>query len=180
MAGKTERTEVLTLPNIVSASRLVLVIAFVMNKAIAVRLVVLIVASLSDFLDGWIARRTRSASRLGALIDPIADRLFVLGVVVTYVVGGHLAIWQALVIMFRDVMSVIGWFVARRVSWLRPITFRARIAGKLVTVFQLAVFIAVLVAPAAVNRLVLIVAVLGLVATTDYTLMLWRERVRLP
>lgn len=178
MARKNETTRVLTLPNIISGSRLFFVIGFVMMEAVPVRLTLLAIASLSDFLDGWIARTTGTSSRLGALIDPIADRLFVLGVVVTYVVGGQLAIWQALIIMFRDVMSVIGWMVARQVSWLRPITFRARVAGKLVTVFQLATFVAVLVLPAAVNRLVMVVAVLGIAATVDYTLMLWRERIR--
>ena len=178
MARASDTSNVLTLPNLVSTSRVLLAIGFVAIDAVPVRLALLGAASITDFLDGWIARRTKAASRIGALIDPIADRLFVLGVVVSYVMGGQLAFWQAVAIMFRDVMSVIGWFVARRVSWLRPITFRARIVGKLVTVFQLATFIAVLVAPPWVDALVLIVAVLGVIATVDYTLMLWRERVR--
>ena len=178
MARASDTSNVLTLPNLVSTSRVLLAIGFVVIDAVPVRLALLGAASITDFLDGWIARRTKAASRIGALIDPIADRLFVLGVVVSYVMGGQLAFWQAVAIMFRDVMSVIGWFVARRVSWLRPITFRARIVGKLVTVFQLATFIAVLVAPTWVDALVLIVAVLGVIATVDYTLMLWRERVR--
>ncbi|BAH39647.1 MAG TPA: CDP-alcohol phosphatidyltransferase family protein [Gemmatimonas aurantiaca] len=178
MARASDASRVLTLPNIVSTSRVALAIGFVAVDAVPVRLALIGAASITDFLDGWIARRTQAASRIGALIDPIADRLFVLGVVLSYVIGGELAIWQAVAIMFRDVMSVIGWFVARRVSWLRPITFRARIVGKLVTVFQLATFIAVLLAPRWVDALVIVVAVLGVVATVDYTLMLWRERVR--
>lgn len=171
---------ILTLPNLISASRIVWAIAFLVSESIKLRLTLLVVASLSDFLDGWVARRLQIVSRLGALIDPIADRLFVASVVVSYLVGGHLSWWQALAVMFRDIMSVTGWFVARNVSWLRPITFRARLAGKLVTVFQLAAFIAVLVLPAWVSVLVLLVAILGLIATTDYTLMLWRERLRSP
>ena len=180
MARASDKSRVWTLPNIVSTSRVAMAIGFVVFDAVPVRLALLGAASVTDFLDGWIARRTQAASRIGALIDPIADRLFVLGVVISYVMGGQLALWQAIAIMFRDVMSVIGWFVARRVSWLRPITFQARLVGKLVTVFQLATFVAVLLMPDWVNRLVVLVAVLGVVATIDYTLMLWRERVRTP
>jgi phosphatidylglycerophosphate synthase len=171
-------SRVLTLPNLVSTSRVALAIGFMVSDTVPVRLALIGIASLTDFLDGWLARRTRTMSRIGALVDPVADRLFVLGVVISFLMGGELAWWQATLIMFRDVMSVIGWFVARNVSWLRPITFKARVIGKLVTGFQLVTFLAVLLAPTAVTALVAIVGLLGLAATVDYTLMLWRERVR--
>lgn len=155
-----------------------LAFGFIMIDAVPTRLGLIAAASLTDFLDGWIARRTKVASKLGALIDPVADRFFVLSVVVAYVSGGDLSIWQAIAIMFRDVMSVIGFIVARNVSWLRPIPFMARTIGKWVTGGQLLVFLAVLLAPKQVWWLVWVVGGLGVAATVDYTLMLWRERVR--
>jgi phosphatidylglycerophosphate synthase len=174
----TETPTVLTVPNLVSTSRVILAVGFLLMDAVPVRLALIAVASLTDFLDGWIARRTKVASRFGALIDPVADRFFVLCVVIAYVSGEQLTVWQAAAILFRDIMSLIGWFTARNVSWLRPIRFRARPLGKVVTALQLLTFIAVLLAPATVDGLVIAVGVLGLVATVDYTLMLWRERVR--
>ena len=171
---------IFTLPNLVSSSRVVLALGFVATDAPPMRLALIGIASLTDFLDGWLARRTKVVSRFGALLDPIADRLFVLGVVISFVLGGQLSAWQAIAVMFRDVMSVIGFFVARNVSWLRPIPFKARPIGKAVTVLQLATFIAVLLTPSLVNALVIIVGLLGLAATIDYTLMLWRERSREP
>lgn len=150
---------------------------FIATSEVPTRLALIFVASLTDFLDGWIARRTKVTSRFGALLDAIADRFFVLSVVAAYLMGGQLLVWQAVAIMFRDVMSVIGFIVARNVSWLRPIPFMARPIGKVVTAFQLLVFLTVLLRPAWVNALVLVIAVLGVVATVDYTLMLWRERV---
>ncbi len=172
------RASLLTLPNLVSTSRFALAFGFVASEAPITRLLLIGIASLTDFLDGWLARKTHSMTRLGALIDPIADRFFVLAVVVSYVAGGQLQLWQAIAIMFRDVMSIIGWFVARNISWLRPIAFKARPIGKLVTGAQLLTFVVVLILPAWVNALVLLVAALGIAATVDYTLMLWRERVR--
>ncbi|WP_396220899.1 CDP-alcohol phosphatidyltransferase family protein [Gemmatimonas sp.] len=173
-----ETPTVITVPNLVSTSRVLLALGFLALDGVPVRLALIGAASLTDFLDGWIARRTKVASRFGALIDPVADRFFVLCVVIAYVLGEQLTIWQAVAIFFRDIMSLIGWFVARNVSWLRPIRFRARPLGKVVTALQLLTFIAVLLAPATVDGLVMLVGGLGLVATVDYTLMLWRERVR--
>ena len=172
-----ERAAFLTLPNVVSSSRFVLAAGFVLADSAPVRMALILVASFSDFLDGWLARRSDRTSRLGALLDPVADRLFVVAVVLSYLADGKLDVWHVLALLFRDVMSLVGWFVARNVSWLREIPFRARWPGKVVTALQFVVFLAVLVAPSAVTPLVVAAFVLGVIATADYTLMLWRERV---
>ena len=180
MSTATDRPSLFTIPNLVSSSRVALAFGFVASDAVPTRLALIGAASLTDFLDGWLARRINVTSRFGALLDPLADRFFVLGVVASYMMGGQFTVWQAVAVMFRDVMSIVGFFVARNVSWLRPIAFKARPLGKAVTVAQLVTFLAVLVAPTSVTLLVFLVALLGLAATIDYTLMLWRERVRDP
>src|SRR6188474_987639 len=98
------RSAIFTLPNLVSSSRVVLAFGFAATDAAPTRLALIGIASLTDFLDGWLARRTQVVSRFGALLDPVADRLFVLGVVISYVLGGQLNLWQAIALMFRDVM----------------------------------------------------------------------------
>jgi cardiolipin synthase (CMP-forming) len=178
MARASDSAAIVTLPNLVSTSRVVLGFGFLATEAVAPRLTLIALASLTDFLDGWLARRTHAVSRLGALVDPVADRFFALCVVVGYVSTAHLSAWQALALMFRDLMSIVGWFVARNVSWLRPITFKARLLGKAVTALQLATFLAVLLWPSATDAMVWFVFLIGMAATVDYTLMLWRERVR--
>ena len=172
------RESVFTLPNLVSTSRFALALGFVAIDAAPVRLALIGIASVTDVLDGWLARRTKLVTQFGAMLDPIADRFFVLGVIVAYIAGGQLTMLQAALIMLRDVMSVIGFLVARLVSWLRDIPFRARPIGKVVTAAQLFTFFAVLLLPAWVGTLVWIVGALGLAASVDYTLMLWRERRR--
>ncbi|WP_434478412.1 CDP-alcohol phosphatidyltransferase family protein [Gemmatimonas sp.] len=176
----TAATSLVTLPNLVSTSRVALGFGFLVADAVPVRFALIAIASLTDVLDGWLARRTHAASRIGALVDPVADRFFALCVVVGYVAGGSLSAWQALALMFRDVMSIVGWFVARNVSWLRPITFKARLLGKAVTALQLATFLVVLFAPTWTDAMVWFVFLVGAAATIDYTLMLWRERVTEP
>src|SRR5688572_33146037 len=80
------RERLMTLPNAVSMSRLLLAAAFVAIRQPAVRITLLLVASATDFLDGWLARRRQSVTKSGALIDPVADRFFVFAAVCTFLV----------------------------------------------------------------------------------------------
>lgn len=175
VSSMDRRSRYLTLPNLVSSSRFALAVGFVMVDSVLWRLAVVLVASFTDVLDGWLARRRDGTTRFGALLDPVADRIFVVTVVLTFLLDGGIEGWHAVALLLRDVMSVIGWFVARSVSWLRAIPFAARWPGKVVTVLQFLVFVAVLLWPPAITPLVIVVFVIGLFATVDYTRMLWRE-----
>jgi cardiolipin synthase (CMP-forming) len=173
-----DRGAFLSLPNVVSLSRLVLAALFVANPGNAWRVVLVAVAAGTDFLDGWIARRQQSATKWGAIIDPIADRFFVLAAVSVFLFEGRLTTGQYFILLARDLATAIGFLVARSVSWLKPVTFAARFSGKLVTTFQLAALASVLVYPVAVQGLVVAVGIAALYSIADYTLALWRARVR--
>jgi CDP-diacylglycerol--glycerol-3-phosphate 3-phosphatidyltransferase len=168
-----------TLPNVVSMSRVVLAAGFLASAGTGERAMLIGVASLTDFLDGWLARRRNAVSRWGALLDPIADRVFVLTAVTTLALSGQLTWLQYAVLLFRDVMTAIGFIVARIVRWLRPVNFRARPLGKVVTVLQLAALLAALYWPPLLPGLVVAVGLIALGSVIDYTLALWRERDRL-
>ena len=170
------RGPIFSLPNVVSMSRVVLAAGFVGAHGADERLALVGVASVTDFLDGWLARRRNVASRWGALIDPIADRIFVLTAVTAFLVGGELTTWQYFVLLSRDIMTAVGFVVARMVPWLRPVEFKARYLGKVATTLQLATFIAILAYPRAVTTLVLSVGVASVAAIVDYTYALWRAR----
>ncbi len=170
------RSEVLTPPNLISLSRLVMAGVFLGVRDADWRLAVVLCAMASDVLDGVIARVSRQTTKIGALIDPIADRVFMLVAFLTVTVEGLISPWQLGLLLVRDVMTVIGWFVARNVSWLRRIPFQARWPGKGVTVLQFVTLLASLQAPRLVAGLALACGILALVATTDYTLMLWFNR----
>jgi CDP-diacylglycerol--glycerol-3-phosphate 3-phosphatidyltransferase/cardiolipin synthase len=166
----------LTLPNVVSMSRLVLAAGFVGTREPSLRLALIAVASGTDFLDGWLARRHAAVSRWGALIDPIADRLFVLCALFTFLYEQSLTTGAFLVLISRDIATAIGFIVARSVPWLRDVVFRARLLGKIVTVLQLVTLVAIIVGPSLVPGLVLAVGVASAASIADYTLTLWRER----
>lgn len=164
------------LPNVLSSSRVVIAAAFVLMRDVDARLALVALAGATDFLDGWIARRARVTSRWGALIDPIADRFFALVAVSTFLFSGELSTLGYFVMISRDLMTAVGFLVARAVTWLKPVQFRARMSGKLVTVLQLATFAALLRVPVAVVPCLWLVGAASLYSIADYTLALWRER----
>lgn len=169
-----------SLPNLLSLSRLGAAVAFPLMTDPRERFGLVLFAALTDYLDGWFARRAHVATRWGALLDPITDRIFVFTAVCVFLVERQVTTLQYFVLLFRDVMTAIGFLVAKSVSWLRPITFRARFAGKLVTALQLAALVSILLRPEYLRPLIAAIAGTALWAVVDYTLLLWRERVRDP
>jgi len=173
-----KRGALFTLPNSISLSRLILALAFVLTSGRWERTLLIVAAGLTDVLDGWAARIGNSASVAGAIIDPFADRVFVLTAVSAYLFGGLLSIVQYFIFLSRDLATAIGFLVARIIPWLRPVRFRARLLGKGVTVLQLATLMAVLLFPQATTGLIVAIGLLSAMSILDYTLALWRARAR--
>lgn len=174
----TPRRALGTLPNLLSCSRLVLAAGFVAAGATDARVGLIGAAAATDFLDGWLARRVRATTRWGALLDPIADRVFVLTVVATFLFTGRLSTGAYFVLLMRDIATAIGFLVARVVPWLRAVPFQARVLGKVVTVLQLLTLVAVLAWPDAVPALLGGVGAASVLSIADYTVALWRARPR--
>jgi cardiolipin synthase (CMP-forming) len=171
-----ERGKIFTVPNSISLSRLLLALAFVVIGGRWERLTLILAAAATDFLDGWMARRGNSSTVAGALIDPFADRVFVLAAVSSYLVDGSLSTGQYFIFLSRDIATAVGFIVARFIPGLTASAFQARLLGKTVTAFQLALLIAVLLLPDFVQPLILIIAAFSAVSIVDYTLALERAR----
>lgn len=175
---RVRRRWLLALPNLLSLSRLVLAVAFAATADVWVRLACVVAAGASDFLDGWLARRRKTASRLGALIDPFTDRVFVLTAISVFLFDGAITTAQYFIFLLRDFATATGFLVARAVPWLRSATFQARLLGKGVTVLQLTTLLVLLVAPTLAGPLILAIGALSALAVVDYTMALWRMRSR--
>jgi len=99
-----------TVPNILSFIRLGLVpffLYFIITAQDALALIVLVFSSLSDFLDGLIARRFNQITRLGQLLDPAADRLFIFAALIGLAARDVIPWWLFLVIVGREIMLAI-------------------------------------------------------------------------
>ncbi len=110
---------ILTIPNVLSALRLLIIPVFIWvalgpeNDTLAFGL--LAISAITDWLDGVIARRFHMVSRVGQLLDPIADRLFVVSTLVVLALREIVPWWLVLVLVARDVaLFFIQLYVHRR------------------------------------------------------------------
>lgn len=172
------RGALFTVPNTISLSRLVLAVAFVLVTGTRDRVALILAAGATDFLDGWIARHRHSETTSGALIDPFADRVFVLAAVSAYLVHGILSTTQYFVFLSRDLATAFGFLVAKLVPRLKPVEFKARLLGKIVTFLQLAALLAVIVIPQYKDAFIWLIGILSAAAIADYTLALSRAGAR--
>jgi phosphatidylglycerophosphate synthase len=172
------RSALFTIPNTVSLSRVVLALAFVLVSDPWDRIALIAVAGYTDFIDGWLARHEKSESTAGALLDPLADRIFVFVAISTYLVEGLLSTGQYFIFLTRDLATAAGFIVAKIIPTLRPAVFRARMLGKIVTVIQMITLVTIIVLPETTRFLILAIGIVSLASIVDYTIALWRGRTR--
>jgi cardiolipin synthase len=99
------------LPNAISILRIVLIIPvliLIRDERFDVALLLFFIAGFSDGVDGYLAKRFEWHSRLGALLDPIADKLLMAGTYITLAVSGQVPLWMAGIVVFRDVVIIGG------------------------------------------------------------------------
>ena len=131
---EVQTDRVLTVPNLLSFLRLLGVPLFLwlilVPKADGWAIVVLIFAGVSDYLDGKIARRWNQISRVGQILDPLADRLYILATLVGLLIRGIIPWWLVAVLVGRDVVMGIVLFVIKRRTGLTglPVHFIGKAA----------------------------------------------------
>ncbi len=156
-------------PNRITIGRIILVLPFVICLILVTRstgntlrwltLGIFAVMALSDFFDGYLARRLKQESVLGRILDPVADKLLVTAAVFILWFSGiqtagdeadtvqtlRLPGWVAGIIIGKDVFVVIGVLAARLASI--SVRLQARMIGKCATTGQLAMVFAMLLWP---------------------------------
>lgn len=141
----------LTVPNLITAVRLVFIPVFVwLLFGLDDRLwagVLLGTLGATDWVDGWFARRYAQVSELGKILDPLTDRLLLVTALVSIIIDGSMPLWVALVILVREVLvSVAGLVLAALGARRIDVTF----AGKTATFFNMLAFPAFLVSESGV------------------------------
>ena len=99
------------IPNVICVLRMLLVVPTVsalLHGRFSMALMLVFVAGLSDALDGYLAKRFDWRSRLGGLLDPLADKLLITSLFVTLAILGLLPAWLAGVVIGRDLIIVTG------------------------------------------------------------------------
>lgn len=134
------------LPNLLTLSRIALVPVLILvlkDGDYTAALWVFLAAGISDGLDGWIAKRWRYTTRLGAVLDPVADKLLLVTSYVMLMLLDHLPFWLVLTVVFRDVL-IVGGYLAYT-SLVGTVTMKPSHLSKFNTFAQIVLVVAVLV-----------------------------------
>jgi cardiolipin synthase len=130
--ARTGLDRIWTIPNVISLIRLLMVPVFLWllvtgNDVPA--LVVLIIATTSDFIDGFIARQFNQVTRLGMYLDPLSDRLFIAASVIGLAVRGLIPMPLLAIVLARDVMLLAVVLYRRlRIADFPRVTFVGKTA----------------------------------------------------
>lgn len=172
----------LNLPNSITFFRVVLVPVLMAFLLVDVpygdvfALVVFVIAAASDSLDGYLARRFRQTTVIGAFLDPLADKLIVTAALVSLVELGELSAWVAMVVIARE-LAVTG---LRMVAAVQKVVIPASRWGKAKTASQMLAIAALIIEPRWLDPewtlggrsvtwyLVLLMLVLTVVSGVDY------------
>jgi cardiolipin synthase len=137
----------LNLPNFLTLVRILTIPVFLillMSGRPGAALVLFIFGGVTDALDGAIARLTDSKTELGAVLDPLADKLLLLSSFCVLALLGAVPNWLTVLVIIRDVILLAGYFTLFVVSGER-IAVRPSVIGKATTFFQLASVTVVLI-----------------------------------
>jgi CDP-diacylglycerol--glycerol-3-phosphate 3-phosphatidyltransferase/cardiolipin synthase len=164
--------ELLLAPNVLSALRLPLALAFPFAaRSRGPALTVLALAAMTDVLDGWMARSRGQVTATGAVLDPIADKVFALSVVTTLIARRRIPAWGIPALLSREILEapLLVWGLVARPHEEREVTdVRANVPGKIATVAQFAAVMAAIEAPALLPAALSAAAVAGLAAGVMY------------
>ena len=109
-AANQMSSRILTVPNVLSFLRLLMVPVFFVFIVVGNELgalILLVISTITDFIDGQIARRFNQITRLGQLLDPAADRLLILAALLGLAIAQVLPWWFVIAVISRDLMLIV-------------------------------------------------------------------------
>jgi phosphatidylglycerophosphate synthase len=163
------------LPNCLTISRLILAFIFPFAPE-HYRLAIVLVALATEYLDGALSRWFNWGSPLGALLDPVADKCFVLAVALVMFVETEIAWWQFLLFGAREIAVFCGAsFIAWEKNWRAFFNVVPRIPGKVATVFQFLVFLCFVGLEAIPQWLLILAIVSSVLSAIDYTYLFFKN-----
>lgn len=166
------------LPNLVSLLRLPLAAAFpLVARKPRLALAVLCAAGLTDVLDGWLARRRGETTAIGAVVDPIADKVFAITVMRTLLQQGKMPRWGVVALLTREILEaplVIWVMTSPTARKARRTEARANLPGKLATAVQFGAVMSAIALPRVARRALILAGITGAAAGISY----WRRELR--
>ncbi len=109
--------KILTASNCISFFRILLAIPtiiFLLRDEFLLTGSLMVIAYITDLLDGYVARKTGSISEFGKMIDPVADKIYVAALILAMVSKGLVPLWFVLIVIGKDIFIMLGVLLSRK------------------------------------------------------------------
>ncbi|RPI37962.1 MAG: CDP-diacylglycerol--glycerol-3-phosphate 3-phosphatidyltransferase [Nitrospiraceae bacterium] len=174
----------INLPTLLTLSRIVLIPFFVLSvyRHPVLGALIFSIASITDFLDGYLARRSGQITKFGIIMDPLADKFLVISALIVLVDMTRLSAFIAIILIVREFL-VTG---LRVVALSKDIVIPAEMGGKLKTTAQITAILCLILMGSIFDRLpvdlydtglvfIWIALVLSVTSGVQYTISFWRK-----
>ncbi len=146
MCGEFEPGRHVSIPNLITLARILsvpIMVWAIASSEMRLAFVLFVAAGISDAVDGFLAKRFGMSTKLGAYLDPLADKTLLVSIYATLGISGAIPRWLVILVVSRDVM-IVG---AVMLSWLvgKPVAVKPLLVSKLNTAAQI-VFIGLVLA----------------------------------
>ncbi len=157
------------IPNLLTLARIAAcpVLVLLLNEqSYLLALALFLIAGITDGLDGYIAKRFNCVSSFGTVLDPVADKLLIASTYIMLAILGDIPFWLLVVVMFRDLVIVVGYFIFSMMEIDLPM--RPTYSSKINTFVQISLMVVVLLEKATILHIPLIVdfLIVGVLITT--------------
>ena len=178
IVGEIQKEIFLNIPNSLTLLRLILTFVFIyllfMNYSKLILIIVFVIAALTDYFDGFFARRLNQKTKIGARLDQLIDRVFTVGIVLSIIIyliinNMHNSSSNTILLLFlacsREIISIPGVIIAlaRKKDW-----YKVKFIGKLTTFVQCFALGAIIIQVDWAIYLVIPTSILGIIAAFDY------------
>ncbi len=128
----------MNIPNMISIFRILLIPVFIASFMVSSRtgsvtypVIVFIIAGISDIADGYIARKYNMKTDLGAVLDPLADKLMLITALICFAWYRYIPVWIVVLVAIKELTMIVGGFLTFRKGIVTP----ANVLGKVATIF---------------------------------------------
>ncbi|MCS7203102.1 MAG: CDP-alcohol phosphatidyltransferase family protein [Thermodesulfovibrio sp.] len=179
-----EKNKILTIPNLITTVRILMAPFFIsamMKNDYSLALKIVIFAGITDSLDGILARVFNQTSKLGVFLDPFADKLFLVSIMLVFYLKDIAPKWFLLIVFLRDIFVAFGWL---EVYLKRNVMIKPTIIGKLSNASQIMIFAYILLSlnfnlPQPNFIFYLIVSGLSIISILQYAFIRFKDEQRI-
>lgn len=137
----------MNVPNALTILRLILIPIFVLvffsrgDNSLVYAICIFLAAGFTDILDGYIARKFNLITKIGTVLDPLADKLMLLTVLTCLLLGGYIPYWILTIVLFKEVFMIASGIILFNKDYIEP----SNLYGKASTfLFYIAIFLIVI------------------------------------